>query len=45
MHTLVLILIFTTAISDYLRGPHSQGEPAGGNKTGGPVGSRDTSLV
>ena len=25
--------------------PHSGGEPARGNKTGGPVGSGDTSLI
>ena len=30
---------------NWLRGPHLGGEPAGGNKTGGPVGSGDTSLV
>ena len=29
----------------WLHGPHSGGEPAGGNKTGGPVGSGDTSLI
>ena len=30
---------------NWLHGPYSGGEPAGGNKTGGPVGSRDTSLI
>ena len=29
----------------WLCGPHLGGEPAEGNKTGGPVGSRDTSLI
>ena len=29
----------------WLHGPYSGGEPAGGNKTGGPVGSGDTSLI
>ena len=29
----------------WLRGPHSGGEPAGGSKTGGLVGSGDTSLI
>ena len=30
---------------NWLCGPHSGGEPAGGNKTGGPVGSGETILV
>ena len=30
---------------NWLRGPLSGGEPAEGNKTGGPVGSGDTSLI
>ena len=30
---------------NWLHGPHSGGEPAEGNKTGGPVGSGDTSLI
>ena len=30
---------------NWLCGPHSGGEPAGGNKTGGPVGSGDISLI
>ena len=29
----------------WLHGPYSGGEPAGGNKTGGPVGSGDTRLI
>ena len=29
----------------WLYGPDSGGEPAGSNKTGGPVGSGDTSLI
>ena len=42
MHPLVLVLVF---VYDYIRGPYSEGEPAGGNKTGGAVDSRDTSLI
>ena len=30
---------------NWVRGPHSWGEPAGSNKTSGPIGSRDTSLL
>ena len=30
---------------NWLRGPHSGGGPAEGNKTGGPVGSGDTNLI
>ena len=30
---------------NWLHGPHSVGEPAGSNKTGGPVGSGDNSLI
>ena len=41
---LVLVLVFTTARTGYVA-PIKGGEPAGGNKTGGPVGSGDTSLV
>ena len=43
-HTFVLVLVFTTARTGYVA-PIKGGEPAGGNKTGGPVGSRDTSLI
>ena len=39
--TLVLVLL----MPELAMWPHSGGEPAGGNKTGGPVGSGDTSLI
>ena len=35
----------TTSRIGYVCGPHSGGEPAGGNKTGGPVGSGDTNFI
>ena len=47
-HTLVLalVLVFTTAAINWLRGPHNfGGEPGGGNKTSDTIGCRDTSLV
>ena len=42
---LVLVLVFTTARTGYVRAPIKGGEPAGGYKTGGPVGSGDKSLI
>ena len=41
----VLYLYCIYHCQNWLQGPHSGGEPAGGNKIGGPVGSRDTSLI
>ena len=44
-HTLVLalVLVFTTAAINWLRGPHNfGGEPGGGNKTSDTIGCRDT---
>ena len=42
---LYLYLYLYYNCQNWLRGPHLGGEPAGGNKTGGPVGSGDTSLM
>ena len=42
-HTAHLYLYYHC--QSWLRGPHSGGEPAEGNKTGGPVGSGDTNLI
>ena len=44
IRTHILVLVLTTARTSYLA-PIQGGEPAGSNKTGGPVGSGDTSLI
>ena len=43
LHTCTCTCIYHC--QNWLRGPHSGGEPAGGNKTGGPIGSGDTRLI
>ena len=43
LHTLVVLLYYHC--QNWLHGPHSGGEPAKGNKTGGPIGNGDTSLT
>ena len=42
-HTLVLLLVLL--LPELATWPHLGSEPAKGNKTGGPVGSGDTSLI
>ena len=43
--TLVLVLVLVLPLPNWLCGPHLWGKPAEGNKTGGPDGSRGTSLI
>ena len=45
MRTYTHVLVLVLPLPELATWPHSGGELAGGNKTGGPVGSGDTSLI
>ena len=43
--TCTVLVLLLPELAIYVCGPQSWSEPADGNKTGGPVGSRDISLI